>query len=137
MGRIYEYDGCHNHEGYIDHEKADGTWSGGGHDHECGSNGWFRAACSCGWVGSAEHYQRFEDACWLPESEEDRLLDDWEVHMRPLVAVGKVYDADERHRNAADELRDAVNHARVNGASWTDIGRALAVTKQAAQQRFG
>src|SRR5215212_5780373 len=29
-----------------------------------------------------------------------------------------------------------VDQARRSGASWTDIGRALGVSKQAAQQRF-
>ena len=29
-----------------------------------------------------------------------------------------------------------VDQARRAGASWTDIGRAMGVTKQAAQQRF-
>lgn len=31
----------------------------------------------------------------------------------------------------------AVAHLRDQGYSWTDIGRALGITKQSAQQRFG
>ena len=43
----------------------------------------------------------------------------------------------ERIRERADELVDHFVHgARAAGCSWTDIGRALGVTKQAAQQRF-
>jgi hypothetical protein len=45
---------------------------------------------------------------------------------------------------AADHLGDVADHlighfvdqARRSGASWTDIGRAMGVTKQAAQKRF-
>src|SRR3954471_22910873 len=45
---------------------------------------------------------------------------------------------------AGDHLGDVVDHlighfvdqARRSGASWTDIGRSMGVTKQAAQKRF-
>src|ERR1700709_2442120 len=45
---------------------------------------------------------------------------------------------------AADHLGEVANHlighfvdqARRSGASWTDIGRSMGVTKQAAQKRF-
>src|SRR5437763_14597592 len=45
---------------------------------------------------------------------------------------------------AADHLGDLADHlighfvdqARRNGASWTEIGQAMGVTKQAAQKRF-
>src|SRR6478609_3055006 len=45
---------------------------------------------------------------------------------------------------AADHLGDVADHlighfvdqARRSGASWTDIGRSMGVTKQAAQKRF-
>ena len=38
---------------------------------------------------------------------------------------------------AGDELLDQlVDAARAQGASWTEIGRALQTSKQAAQQRF-
>src|SRR4051794_18126747 len=58
------------------------------------------------------------------------------------------------HSNALDQLSDAVlaadhlgdvadhlighfvDQARRSGASWTDIGRSMGVTKQAAQKRF-
>ncbi len=38
---------------------------------------------------------------------------------------------------AEQELRDAVRAARQTGDSWTVIGAALDITRQAAQQRFG
>lgn len=45
---------------------------------------------------------------------------------------------------AADHLGDVADHlighfvdqARRSGASWTDIGRSMGVTRQAAQKRF-
>lgn len=42
------------------------------------------------------------------------------------------------HLSAAeDDLRAAVQAARDAGDSWTIIGAALDITRQAAQQRFG
>ena len=38
---------------------------------------------------------------------------------------------------AEQELREAVRAAREAGDSWTVIGAALDITRQAAQQRFG
>jgi hypothetical protein len=40
-------------------------------------------------------------------------------------------------RTITDEIQDRVFDARAQGASWGDVGFALAITKQAAQQRFG
>lgn len=37
---------------------------------------------------------------------------------------------------ADDLMEDYVEHCRLHGCSWTDIGTALGVTRQAAQQRF-
>ena len=44
-----------------------------------------------------------------------------------------------RHQLAAaeQELRDAVHASREAGDSWTVIGAALDISRQAAQQRFG
>lgn len=38
---------------------------------------------------------------------------------------------------AETELREAVRAARAAGDSWTVIGAALEISRQAAQQRFG
>lgn len=52
-------------------------------------------------------------------------------HFRRIIAANE-------HLSAAEaELHDAVTAARNAGNSWTIIGAALGVTKQAAQQRFG
>lgn len=37
---------------------------------------------------------------------------------------------------ADDLVEDYVEHCRMHGVSWTDIGSALGVTRQAVQQRF-
>jgi hypothetical protein len=37
----------------------------------------------------------------------------------------------------AEAVGDAVAGLRANGFSWAQIGRALGMTRQAAQQRFG
>ncbi|WP_260439731.1 hypothetical protein [Humibacillus xanthopallidus] len=39
--------------------------------------------------------------------------------------------------DAEKELREAVRAARAAGDSWTVIGAALDISRQAAQQRFG
>lgn len=50
---------------------------------------------------------------------------------RDIIAANEAMEA------AGSALRDAVQKARDAGDSWTIIGAALGVTKQAAQQRFG
>lgn len=52
------------------------------------------------------------------------------VHFRRIIAARKNLAA------AEQELRDAVQAARVGGDSWTVIGAALDTTRQAAFQRF-
>src|SRR4029079_11608946 len=66
----------------------------------------------------------------------------------PIEAITKVHsDALEQLSDAAiaaDHLGDLADHlighfvdqARRSGASWTDIGTSMGVTKQAAQKRF-
>jgi hypothetical protein len=48
-----------------------------------------------------------------------------------LAAAGQVL------RTLSDEVDTLAFNARAEGATWADIGQALAMTKQAAQQRFG
>ncbi|QIX27193.1 hypothetical protein ncot_11730 [Nocardioides sp. JQ2195] len=52
-------------------------------------------------------------------------------HMRRIIEARHGVDA------AQTELRDAVAAAREAGDSWTVIGAALDITRQAAFQRFG
>ncbi|HWC23982.1 MAG TPA: hypothetical protein VG502_16920 [Flexivirga sp.] len=53
------------------------------------------------------------------------------THFRRIIAASEQLDA------AQDELHAAVAAARAAGDSWTVIGAALGVSKQAAAQRFG
>lgn len=53
------------------------------------------------------------------------------VHFRRMIAARTALDAADR------ELHEAVAAARAAGDSWTIVGAALDITRQAAQQRFG
>lgn len=44
--------------------------------------------------------------------------------------------AGELHALADDLVEDYVEHCRMHGTSWTEIGAVLGVTRQAAQQRY-
>ncbi|MFD8572514.1 Clp protease N-terminal domain-containing protein [Streptomyces sp. NPDC059639] len=75
--------------------------------------------------------------------------------MTPTVRLDDLIDAIKKvHTSALDQLQDAVlaadhlgdiadhlighfvDQARRSGASWTDIGKSMGVTRQAAQKRF-
>ena len=71
------------------------------------------------------------------------------VRLDDLIAAIKNVHTDELEQLtdavlAAEHLGDVADHlvghfvdqARRSGASWTDIGRSMGVTKQAVQQRF-
>jgi hypothetical protein len=62
-------------------------------------------------------------------------------HLVPGPAAQEALQAVEVARDrlirAEAELAFAVAAARSRGCSWTEVGRALAVSRQAAQQRFG
>lgn len=50
---------------------------------------------------------------------------------------GRIIAARKQVDTAKQELQEAVNAARASGDSWTVIGAALDISKQAAYQRFG
>ena len=53
---------------------------------------------------------------------------------RPAAVLGEL----RRIERATDDLlAESVQNARRAGRSWSEIGSALAMTKQSAQQRFG
>jgi hypothetical protein len=59
------------------------------------------------------------------------------VHADPLDQLADAVVAGDHLGEVADSLiGHFVDQARRSGASWTDIGRAMGVTKQAAQKRF-
>src|SRR5690242_10799651 len=59
------------------------------------------------------------------------------VHTEPLDQLADAVIAADHLGDVADHLvGHFVDQARRSGASWTDIGRSMGVTKQAAQKRF-
>ncbi|MFD5568015.1 Clp protease N-terminal domain-containing protein [Streptomyces cadmiisoli] len=59
------------------------------------------------------------------------------VHDQPLDQLQDAVLAGEHLGDVADHLiGHFVDQARRSGASWTDIGRSMGVTRQAAQKRF-
>ena len=59
------------------------------------------------------------------------------VHTDPLEQLSDAVLAAEHIGELADHLvGHFVDQARRSGASWTEIGRSMGVTKQAAQKRF-
>ncbi|MDQ7904776.1 Clp protease N-terminal domain-containing protein [Phytohabitans sp. ZYX-F-186] len=60
-----------------------------------------------------------------------------QVHSEPLEQLKDAVLAGEHLGELADHLiGHFVDQARRSGASWTDIGQSMGVTKQAAQKRF-
>src|SRR4051794_13350036 len=60
-----------------------------------------------------------------------------QVHTEPLDQLTDAVLAAETLGDVADHLiGHFVDQARKSGASWTEIGKCMGVTKQAAQKRF-
>jgi len=55
----------------------------------------------------------------------------------PGVHLGRLQRAADASSQANEALADAALDARRAGASWTQIGRVVGITRQAAQQRWG
>lgn len=69
--------------------------------------------------------------CATAHTSTDREQPDW------LALLTTAAHLSGRLQALADDLvEDYVDHCRMHGASWTDIGAALGVSRQAAQQRF-
>lgn len=89
-----------------------------------------RCACLCG-CEAAEITEEQEDGhtvikIRVPAARTDAGED-------PLVKAAGVSDAVE---NLAGSIGRLVRQARAQGSSWTDIGAALGISKQAAWERF-
>ncbi len=56
---------------------------------------------------------------------------------RDAASFRRIIAARNQLADAEQEMREAVRAARAAGDSWTVIGAALDISRQAAQQRFG
>lgn len=56
---------------------------------------------------------------------------------RDAASFRRIIAARKQLADAEQALREAVRAARAAGDSWTVIGAALDISRQAAQQRFG
>jgi hypothetical protein len=112
--------------------------------------GW-RGACSCGWQGAL--WQRVAapvDADFLARRDyvpldgfvdpsrqvEDAIHEEWIVHVAPSEAIHGVEAAAREHSQAGQRLDKTVAAAKVAGASWADIGRAVGISRQSAHERW-
>ncbi|TQS88622.1 hypothetical protein EU811_20990 [Arthrobacter sp. TS-15] len=111
----------------------------------------WRGACTCGWQG--ELWQRVFTAAdadlaarkeYVPSGEfadvsgevEEAVQAEWLVHIAPSEAILGVEAAAREHRQAGHRLDKTVAAAKAAGASWTDIGRAAGISRQAAHERW-
>ena len=165
MGVFYDFGfgGGGSHEGYSARRLPDGTLTGTW-TLETDEFTAYVAVCDCGWRGDQDYppTEAGQEAAvkeWkdrhlrplLPEiarraarNEAPRTLDTFETGaldnlvesaaVRALVVVASLGALAEE---AEVRLHDCVDNARRAGASWSAIGDALGITKQATQQRFG
>jgi hypothetical protein len=102
--------------------------------------GW-NAACECGWISphliSRVDYPSPDGQLAKGSIAERLVLADWESHVRPLLVITAVADAERARARASRVLDDAVNDARRYGHSWQAIGDAVGITRQSARERWG
>ncbi|MET3370656.1 UNVERIFIED_CONTAM: hypothetical protein ABIE34_003933 [Jeotgalibacillus campisalis] len=111
----------------------------------------WRGACTCGWQGelwqrvltpeeadiaTRKEYVPLGDAAYVSMEVEDAVQDEWMIHIAPSEAILGVEAAAKEHRQAGHRLDKTVAAAKAAGASWTDIGRAAGISRQAAHERW-
>ncbi|UYY83716.1 hypothetical protein OIT41_20430 (plasmid) [Arthrobacter sp. YA7-1] len=112
--------------------------------------GW-RGACTCGWrgmmwirVGSAVEEDLPRRRAYIPSSGfsdpsasvEEAIEGEWRAHVMPLKLVDEVRAAAREYASAGERLTDSVAEAKAGGATWAEIGAAVGITRQAAQERW-
>ncbi len=98
----------------------------------------WRVVCTCGWAG-AELPACADKNGWrdCPEDVEDGVFhSEWQAHVAPVEALAQVGDLAGQARVIERQLSDKVQLARTAGASWSQIGREVGLSKQGAQQRW-
>jgi hypothetical protein len=112
--------------------------------------GW-RGACTCRWRGELwervtslsaadfshrRDYLSPDDFAHASNKVEDAIHDEWKAHLAPLEAVAGVEAAAREYTQAGHRLDKTVAAAKAAGASWTDIGRAVGISRQSAHERW-
>jgi len=101
----------------------------------------WQVTCSCGWTGAQR--AAYATPGWTnerdcPEAVEDaEFRPDWEAHVAPYAALADLPQQWRALRLAEIAVNETVASARHAGASWTDISRAVGMSRQGAQQRWG
>jgi len=107
-------------------------------------SGW-RAACECGWRGT-QFWPRSAFRGWTSSIAPDEVAGfatghgaygEWFEHLHAVLPGLAVHDAAQELADARETLDQAVATARASGASWTLIGNAAGITRQAAHERWG
>lgn len=111
----------------------------------------FQIVCDCGWRGTlwtrvrAPAEQDIEKRLLFSEDgyadDFDELLrPEWAAHIAPDEALRAVAEAAEELNAVtaplAEQLEVRVLAARALGASWTDVGRAVGISRQSAHERW-
>lgn len=142
------------HEGYAAPVLPDGTLAGDGRPEFVGYVG----ACACGWTDTqrfapTEAGRKAAEAEWSDKHVRSLIIamdDDMPrdlgakatvlrnqitrlIDRRPTAALRTLAYVESWQRALLDQ---AVAAARAKGQSWTDIGTALGISKQAAHERF-
>lgn len=140
MGRMR--DDLPDHEGYVLAELdrstlyAEDGWTSSStpETREATPTGRHRAACDCGWRGPIVETGVAD--IFLDEAPEDALMEAWEDHTDHLASLAELSKSAKVIARETERIGVLVKAARNNGRSWSEIGNALGLTKQAAQQRW-
>lgn len=112
--------------------------------------GW-RGASECGWQGELwervtspaaadfnrrRKYLSPDEFAHASNDVENAIHDEWKSHLAPLDAVVGVKAAAREYSQAGHRLDKTVAAAKAAGASWTDIGRAVGISRQSAHGRW-
>lgn len=114
-----------------------------GSDHLDVVIGWdqvvaWRVTCQCGWTGqqrAAVGAAGGSRDC--PQEVEVReFYPAWAAHVAPHAALYDLEQLIKQARDLEQRIGEKVQLARRCGATWSQIGRAAALSKQGAQQRW-
>ena len=101
-----------------------------------GAIGW-RGMCECGWHGplhpAASAPDRHADP---PETTEAQIRAEWLAHIGQAQTLEQIRAEAWAVSAAQARLTEAVRAARTAGHSWTEIGQAAGITRQAAHERW-